>query len=116
MNESKALVVAGPRRRHLRPEERAQVLALWTQGRSTAEEVARQTGVSRSSLSRWKQALRSLGTTDPAVQTSPGLVEVPAPVSGAGVAEVMTRGGAVRLYAAATPAWAAQLIRELNRC
>lgn len=113
MNESKALVVASPRRRHLRPEERAQVLALWTQGRSTAEEVARQTGVSRSSLSRWKQAL---GTTDPAVQTSPALVEVPAPVNGAGVAEVMTRGGAVRLYAAAAPAWAAQLIRELNRC
>ncbi len=89
------------------------MLALWTQGRSTAEEVARQTGVSRSSLSRWKQAL---GTTDPAVQTSPALVEVPAPVNGAGVAEVMTRGGAVRLYAAAAPAWAAQLIRELNRC
>ena len=89
------------------------MLALWTQGRSTAEEVARQTGVSRSSLSRWKQAL---GTTDRAVHTSPALVEVPAPVNGAGVAEVMTRGGAVRLYAAAAPAWAAQLIRELNRC
>ena len=90
------------------------MLALWTQGLSTAEEVARQTGVSRSSLSRWKQAL---GTNEPAVQTSPALVEVPAPaVSGAGVAEVMTRSGAVRLYAAATPAWAAQLIRELNRC
>ncbi len=113
MNESKALVVASPRRRHLRPEERALALALWTQGRSTAEAVARQTGVSRSSLSRWKQAL---GTTNLAVQTSPALVEVPAPVNGAGVAEVMTRGGAVRLYAAAAPAWAAQLIRELNRC
>jgi hypothetical protein len=44
------------------------------------------------------------------------MVEVPAPVSGAGVAEVMTRGGAVRLFAAAAPAWAAQLVRELNRC
>jgi len=112
MNDDKALVVAG-RRRHLRPEERAQVLALWTQGRSSAEEVARQTGVSRSSLSRWKQAL---GATAPAGLTSPGLVEVPAPVGGTGAAEVLTRGGVVRLFAAASPAWAAQLIRELNRC
>ena len=96
MNESKAMVVAGERRRHLRPEERAQVLALWTQGRLSADEVARQTGVSRSSLSRWKQTPRMLAA---AVATSPALVEVPAPLGGASVAEVMTRGGPVRLFA-----------------
>jgi hypothetical protein len=44
------------------------------------------------------------------------LVEVPPPIGGLGVAEVMTRGGAVRLFAMASPQWAAQLVRELNRC
>jgi len=113
MNERKSLVVVRPRRRHLRPEERAQVLALWTRGRWSAEEVARQAGVSRSSLQRWK---RTLGAP---VLVTPGnapLVEVPAPTGGLGVAEVLTREGLVRLSGTAAPAWAAQLVRELNRC
>jgi len=51
------------------------------------------------------------------VPRAASLVEVPPPIGGGlSVAEVMTRGGAVRLFAAATPAWAGQLIRELNRC
>lgn len=111
MNDEKTLVSARPVRRHLRPAERAQAVALWTQSGRSAKDVARQLDVSRQSLVRWKQAARS--TT---VSASPGLVEVPAPNGSAGIAEVMTRGGAVRLFAAASPAWAAELIRELNRC
>jgi hypothetical protein len=103
MNDDKVLVIAQPHRPHLRPAERTRALALWAQSGRSAEDVARQLGISRQSLVRWKQA-------------EPALVEVPAPVGGAGVAEVMTRGGAVRLFAPASPAWAAELIRELNRC
>ena len=114
MNDDNALVISRPHRPHLGPEERARVLARWTKGGLGAEEFARQAGVSRSSLGRWK---RALGATAQTVRPSPALVEVPAPVSCHGaVAEVMTNGGAVRLFAAAAPAWAAQLVRELNRC
>ena len=125
MNDDKAVVITRPHRPDLGADERARVLARWTKGGLGAEEVARQAGVSRSSLGRWK---RALGPTAQTVTPSPALVEVPAPVSqGAvaevpapvsqgAVAEVMTNGGAVRLFAAAAPAWAAQLVRELNRC
>jgi transposase-like protein len=112
MNDDNALVIGRPQRPHLRPEERARALALWAQSGRSAKDVARQLGISRQSLARWKQAAR---LTVP-VSASPQLVEVPAPISSAGVAEVTTRGGAVRLFAAASPAWAAELIRELNRC
>ena len=44
------------------------------------------------------------------------MVEVPPPIGGLGVAEVMSRGGAVRPFAVGSPQWAAQLVRELNRC
>jgi transcriptional regulator with XRE-family HTH domain len=113
MNENKALLVARTSRRHLRAPEREQILALWAQSGLSAEEVAHRTGVSRSSLARWK---RARSTPSGSVTAHAALVEVPAPLGGLGVAEVKTRGGAVRLFAAATPTWAAQLIRELNRC
>ena len=118
MNEGKALVVArSSRRRHLRPAERAQIVALWAQSGLSAEAVAQRTGVSRSSLARWKrQPARSARAATPVGTTSAALGEVPPPSGGLSVAEVMTRGGAVRLFAAATPVWAAQLIRELNQC
>ena len=87
MNESKALVEAGERRRQLRPEETMEVLAFWAQSGREA-----------------------------AATTTPARVEVPAPRSGEGVAEMLTRHGPVRLFAAATPEWAAALVRELNRC
>jgi transposase-like protein len=115
MNEAKALEVSRVgRRRHLRPPEREQVVVLWAQSGLSGKEVAERTGVSRSSLGRWKQQLSTRAR--PAVTPIPSLVEVPPPIGGLGAAEVMTRGGAVRLFAAASPAWAAQLIRELNRC
>ena len=116
MNDDNALVISRPHRPHLGPEERARVLARWTKGGLGAEEVARQAGVSRSSLGRWKRALGATAQAVTAVTPSPALVEVPAPVSQGAVAEVMTNGGAVRLFAAAAPVWAAQLVRELNRC
>jgi len=81
-----------------------------------AEEVARQAGVSRSSRGRWKRALGATAQAVAAVTPSPDLLGVPAPTSHGAVAEVMTNGGVVRLFAAAAPAWAAQLVRELNRC
>lgn len=114
MNDDEHLVIARARRPHLRPAERAQALARWAESGRSAEEVARQLGISRQSLARWKQAARLTATVSVAAQ--PALVEVPAPNGSAGMAEVMTRGGAVRLFAAASPVWAAELIRELNRC
>ncbi len=114
MNDDNALVIARPQRPHLRPDERARALALWAQSGRSAKEVARQLGISRQSLSRWKQAARLTATVSATAQSA--LVEVPAPRGGTGIAEVMTRGGTVRLFAAAAPAWAAELIRELNRC
>ena len=116
MNDDNVLVIARPQRPHLRPEERARVLALWAKSGLSAEEVARQTGVSRSSLGRWKRARSASPRTMTAVTPRATLVEVPAPIGNASVAEVMTRGGPVRLFTAAAPAWAAELIRELNRC
>ncbi len=114
MNDDKALVIAQPHRPHLRPAERERALALWAHSGRSAKDVARPLGISRQSLARWKQAARLTTASAP---VEPALVEVPAPGGGgAGVAEVMTRGGAVRLLAPASPAWAAELIRELNRC
>jgi predicted DNA-binding transcriptional regulator AlpA len=116
MNETKALVVArSSRRRHLRRSEREQIVALWSESGLSAEEVAQHTGVSRSSLWRWKHQCST--RSRPAVPRVASLVEGPPPISGGlSVAEVMTPGATVRLFAAATPAWAGQLIRELNRC
>ncbi len=113
MNDDKALVIVRPHRPHLRPVERARAVALWAQSGRSAKDVAQQLGVSRQSLARWKQAAR---LTTVRAEAEPALVEVPAPTSGVGVAEVMTRSGAVRLCATASPAWAAELIRELNQC
>jgi len=114
MNETKGLEALRVGRRHLRPAEREQVVARWAQSGLSANEVAERTGVSRSSLTRWKRQLSTrTGPAEPLLVT---LVEVPPPIGGLGVAEVMTRGGAVRLFAMASPQWAAQLVRELNRC
>jgi transposase-like protein len=115
MKEEKALVVLrGERRRHLRPAEREQIVAGWVQSGLSAAEVAQRTGVSLSSLWRWKH--QRSARARPMVPATPALVEVPPPISGLSVAEVMTHGGVVRLFPAASPAWAADLIRELNRC
>ncbi|MDP3069775.1 MAG: transposase [Opitutaceae bacterium] len=113
MNDDKTVVNVRPRRPHLKPEERERAVALWMQSGRSTREVARELGISRQSLARWKQGTRASAVNAAA---EPALVEVPAPVSGAGVAEVMTRGGAVRFLAPASPVWAAELIRELNRC
>jgi transposase-like protein len=94
----------------LKPEERERAVALWMESGRSAKDVGRELGVSRQSLARWKRASAGNAAAEPA------LVEVAVPVSGAGVAEVMTRRGAVRFFAPASPVWAAEFIRELNRC
>ena len=70
MNDENTLVISRPHRPHLGTEERARVLARWTKGGLGAEEVARQAGVSRSSLGHWK---RALGATAQTVTPSPDL-------------------------------------------
>ncbi len=114
MNETKGREVLRKGRRHLRPAEREQIVERWGQSGLSAHEVAEGTGVSRSSLTRWKRRLST--RTGPAEPLLVSLVEVPPPIGGLGVAEVMSRGGAVRLFAVGSPQWAAQLVRELNRC
>ena len=115
MTEEKVEVVVSPknRRRHLLATEREQIIAMWAKCGLTVKEFSQRAGVSPSSLWRWKQDLRP---TSRARTVSPVLMEVPPPIGGLGSAEVMTRNGSVRLFASATPKWAAQLIRELNQC
>jgi transposase-like protein len=116
VDENKICKRTAVRQRHLRPEERAQVLALWAESGMSGKEVARQTGVSRQSLARWKLAAR-VPASEALTTSGATMVEVPAsPVRGAWAAGVVTRHGAVRLSELATPRWAAQLLRELNAC
>ena len=80
-----------------------------------AEEVARQAEGARSSLGRWKRALGATVQAVTAVRPSPDLVEVPAPVRHGAVAEVMTNGGAVRLFAAAAKVREQELFEQIGR-
>jgi hypothetical protein len=50
-----------------------------------------------------------------AVRPSPDSVEVPAPVIHGAVAEVMTNGGAVRLFAAAAKVRGQELFEQIGR-
>lgn len=102
------------RKRRPNEEERAKVLADWVASGRPAGAMAAASNWSKSTLYRWRTRegeprLRKADSLRP-------LVAVPAPVANSAVAEVLTRSAAVRLFAAATPQWAAQLIRELNRC
>ena len=67
-------------RRHLRAPEREQIVSLWTESGLSAEEVAERTGVSRSSLARWRRQLSMRAR--PAVAPVSSLVEVPPPIGG----------------------------------
>lgn len=115
MNEEKVVVKVSPksRRRHLLAAEREQIITMWAKSGLSAKEVSQRTGVSPSSLWRWKHGWRPPSRSQ---TLSPALREVPPPNGGLGVAEVTTRNGSVRLFALATPKWAAQLIWELNQC
>jgi transposase-like protein len=102
------------RKRRPSAEERARILADWAASGQTAGAMSAAADWSKSALYRWRtsQGELSLRKTD---EPRP-LVAVPAPIANSAVAEVLTRSAAVRLFATASPQWAAQLIRELNRC
>jgi transposase-like protein len=93
MNDEKALVLVRGRQ-VIRQESRSGLLARWAASGLSARAFALEAGVAAHQLYGWRRSARR---------------ETPA-------AEVGTRSGPVQLSTAAAPAWAAQLIRELNRC
>lgn len=111
MDENKTLAIV-PSRRHVNQAERKRILTLWSEKGVSAKEMARQTGISPSSLFRWKRRPRPRTR----VMTNPALVEVPALVDGGWVAEASIGCGMLRFSGQASPQWAAQIIRELARC
>lgn len=110
MNESKTLMVV-PRRQVFAVGSKLRILAAWKASGLSAREFGQDAGIAPYLLYDWRRAARR-STTGVEVP----LVEVPAPLGGFGAAEIVTQRGLVRLFPAAAPAWAAQLVRELNRC
>ena len=110
MNDDKALVVV--RGRQVIPQEsRSRLLARWAASGLSARAFALEAGVAAHQLYEWRRSARR------ETPAATALIEVPR--GGAmtwWAAEVGTRSGPVQLSTAAAPAWAAQLIRELNRC
>jgi len=110
MNDAKALVVVRGRQL-ISPDSRYRVLARWAASGLSARAFALEAGVATHQLYEWRRSARR----DSPVPVA--FVEVPRRGGATGwAAEVATRSGAVQLAPTAQPAWAAQLIRELNRC
>jgi hypothetical protein len=110
MNDDKALLLVRGRQVILQ-ESRSRLLARWAASGLSARAFGQEAGVAAHQLYEWRRSARR---ETPAADA---LVEVPR--GGAmtwWAAEVGTRSGPVQLSTAAAPAWAAQLIRELNRC
>lgn len=110
MNEDKALVVVRGRQM-ISADSRGRLLARWAASGLSARAFALEAGVEMHQLYEWRRSPRR---EPPAPVT---FVEVPR--HGAvtwWAAEVATRSGTVQLSTTAQPAWAAQLVRELNRC
>ena len=110
MNEDKALVVVRGGQM-ISADSRSRLLARWAASGLSARAFALDAGVEMHQLYEWRRRPRR---ERPAPVT---FVEVPrrgAVTSWA--AEVATRSGTVQLSTTAQPAWAAQLVRELNRC
>lgn len=110
MNDDKALMVVRGRQM-ISAGSRSRLLARWAASGLSARVFAVEAGVEMHQLYEWR---RSMQREPPGPVT---FVEVPrrdAVMSWA--AEVATRSGTVQLSATAQPAWAAQLVRELNRC
>lgn len=96
-------------RQYTKPRERSGVVAAWEESGMSAELYSARSGITVSTLRRWRRQAF--------VPPSQGaLVELPPMVSGDWSAEVMSKAGSVRFSASALPEWAAALIRELNRC
>jgi len=80
----------------------------------TARAFASEAGVPAHRLYQWRRVARQRENETTAVVP---FVEVPRELAPRGwVAEALTRSGVVRFSLTASPAWAGQLIRELNRC
>lgn len=110
MNENGSLTLVG-KRHYARQAERRTVLEEWEASGLSVVEFARERGLDKRSLYRWRGQGRVT-----AARRAGALVEVPAPTTGAWAAEVATGSATVRLSPAAPPRWAAQLIRELSQC
>ncbi len=97
---------------------KARILAEWAASGMSAQAFAPRAGVAAHRLYEWRRAARQRQCqNDPAAVVPFVEVEVPRewPLPG-WAAEAATRSGVVRFASAASPAWAGQLIRELNRC
>ena len=113
MNDNKAMVAV--RVGALVPAAgKAKILAAWAASGMTAQAFAPQAGVPAYRLYEWRRAARQRQNDTAAVVP---FVEVPRELATSGwAAEALTPSGVVRFSVAASPAWAGQLIRELNRC
>ena len=110
MNDDKALVVVRGRQM-ISADSRGRLLARWAASGLSARAFALEAGVEMHQLYEWRRSPRR---EPPAPVT---FVEVPR--RGAvtwWAAEVATLSGTVQLSTTAQPAWAAHLVRELNRC
>jgi len=105
-SEESGLVVA---RRYTRRDERLQIMESLRRSGLSAAQYAEETGIPVRRLYRWGKSAM------PAQETS-GFIELPPLATGTWAAEVASGAGSVRIAASASPAWAASLIRELNRC
>lgn len=107
-------------RRRPQAEEREKILAAWAASGQGVEEVAAATGWTTWTLYRWRAEARGGAPVRRRRPVERPLVAVPLPApaaSGEWAAELLSVTGVrVRLAAGCGPAWAAQLIRELNRC
>jgi len=110
MNDDQALVVVRGRQMISR-DSRRRLLARWAASGLSARAFALEAGVATHRLYEWRRSARR----EPPVAVA--FVEVPRRGAVTGwAAEVATRSGSVQLAMTAPPAWAAQLVRELNRC
>jgi hypothetical protein len=85
------------------------VIAAWDASGLSADRFAEQSGICVSNLRRWRR--QRLGV--------PKLVElprVPSMPASDWAAEISSKAGLIRLSPAASPSWAAALLREINQC
>jgi transposase-like protein len=111
MDDKRALISV-PGRRQARREHWAKIVAGWEDSQLSGVEFAEQRGIDVHLLYRWRRRVRRAGLEP----VASGMLEVPRVAMAGWAAEVTTARGPVRLSMAVSPAWAAELIRELARC
>ena len=98
-----------PTRQYTRRDERLKVMESFRQSGLSTQQYAEQTGIPARKLYRWRRDAMPM-------QEAAAFIELPAIAAGSWAAEVTCKSGSVRLSGSASPAWAASLIQELNRC